>query len=137
MSAPPVRTTDVRLWYVATPYAKFAAGREAAWRMACEEAALLMREGVRVFCPIAHSYPIAMFGKILPTDHDFWMAVDRPFMEACGGIIVVMANGWRQSRGVAEEMTHFANANKPTIYMKPGIVPAGLLKPLPVLDGVS
>lgn len=125
-----------RLYYLATPYAKYAQGVEAAWKMACEQAALLMLESVAVFCPIAHSHPIAMFGKIESRDHVFWMAVDRPMMDACDALIIVKAPGWGKSEGMGHELATFTKANKPVIWMEPGIVPNGLNRTLPHVERI-
>ena len=76
-----------------------------------------MRAGVPVFSPIAHSHPVAHY---LPRenriDHDFWMRVDGPMMEAASGLIVVLVEGWSESKGVAEEIKRFDAAGKQAIY---------------------
>lgn len=110
----------MRFWYLATPYTNYPEGRHAAFEMACDCAARLVLEKVGVFCPIAHSHPIA--DHLMPhhaTDHDLWMGVDQPFMEAAVGLIVVKADGWQESRGVTKEIEHFTAACKPIIYWHP------------------
>ena len=44
-------------WYLASPYSKYPEGTQAAFEMACWQAGLLIRAGVPVFSPIAHSHP--------------------------------------------------------------------------------
>lgn len=56
-------------YYLATPYSRYAAGIEAAFQAASEQAAILVRHGIPVFCPIAHTHPIAIHGDIDPFDH--------------------------------------------------------------------
>lgn len=117
--------TDPRhgYWYVATPYSKHPRGTESAYREACEATALLIRAGITVFSPIAHSHAIAIYGGIDPLDHELWMRVDRPMVDAACGCIVVEMDGWQDSRGVAVEIELFSTAGRPIIHMTPGVVP--------------
>ena len=105
--------------YLATPYSKWPAGIEDAYRMACREAARLMRAGVPVFCPIAHTHGVAIHGGIDPLSHEIWLAADRPLMDAACGLIVVRAQGWEESYGIAEEIKVFKAAGKPILYIDP------------------
>lgn len=102
--------------YLATPYTNYPDGHQAAFDIACLIAADLMASGVNVLSPIAHSHPIAMQG-IDNVDHEFWMNVDRPFMDAARGLIVAKIPGWQVSRGVTEEIAHFVKSGKPIVYL--------------------
>ena len=114
-------------WYLASPYSKYSAGIFAAYADACQQAALLVRAGVPVFSPIAHSHGIAEFGEIDPADHEIWLPADAPFMDAAHGIVVCKLPGWDKSRGVQHEIDVFQSADKPVVYMEPGVVPEVLL----------
>ncbi len=103
-------------WYLATPYRSHPAGRPWAHDDACQVAAFLMGEGVKVFCPIVHGHILTYFG-LDPTDHEFWMKMDRPFMDAASGIIVAQLPGWEDSVGIAEEIDRFKDMNKHVVYM--------------------
>lgn len=105
-------------WYLATPYTKYPLGREAAFEMACRVTAELLRRGVAVFSPIAHSHPVATIGGIAPDDHAFWIGSDLPMMQAACGLIVLCAEGWRQSRGMAAEVETFSAMGKPIVYLR-------------------
>lgn len=111
------------LWYVGTPYSKFPAGLDAAFEMACEQTALLAEHEIPVYSPIAHSHPIAKYCKVSPTDHDFWVKFDAPMVALATGLIVIMADGWRQSRGLGHEIDAFIAARQPVVWMKPGVLP--------------
>ena len=115
-------------WYLASPYSKYPEGTQAAFEMACGQAGLLIRAGVPVFSPIAHSHPISEHGGINPLDHDIWLPADKPFMDAARGCIVVMADGWQESYGVKFEIDTFYHAGKPFVFMQPGVVPAAVLR---------
>lgn len=113
----------MRYFYLASPYSKFPTGLDAAFSLACANAALLVKAGVKVFSPIAHSHPVAQVGGIDPLDHEIWLPADAPFMRNAHGLIVLRASGWQDSHGIAEEMNAFKAAGKPIIYMDPGVVP--------------
>lgn len=110
-------------WYLATPYSKFPGGIDKAFEAACREAALLIRNGIPVYCPIAHTHPIAMVGEINPYDHDIWLPADGPFMDAARGLIVCQLPAWDTSYGIAEEINVFTAAKRPIVFMTPGVVP--------------
>lgn len=107
------------LSYMASPYSRYHAGLEAAYTMACRAAAVLMKRGHRIFCPIAHSHPIAIHGDIDPLDWEFWAKQDGDMMKACNGLIVVQMQGWDQSIGVADEIAAFQWQGKPVIHVHP------------------
>lgn len=85
------------------------------------EAALYIKAGIPVFCPIAHSHPIAVHGAVDAFDHDIWRPADRPMMNAAVGLIVVRMESWEQSRGIAMEIEAFRAAGKPIVYTEPGV----------------
>jgi hypothetical protein len=108
-------------WYLATPYSKYHAGIETAFVLAAQTAASLVRAGIPVYSPIAHTHPIAVHGQIDPLDHGIWLPADEPFMRAACGLIVLCAQGWKESRGIAHEIEQFAG--RPIVYMDPGTIP--------------
>lgn len=110
-------------YYLATPYSKYPAGIDAAFRDACLNAALLIRAGIPVFSPIAHTHPIAMEGEIDPFDHSVWLEADKAFMDAAKAIIVCQMEGWETSYGVRVEIEEFQQAGKPVYYMTEGVLP--------------
>lgn len=117
----------MKFWYLATPYSKFPAGIEAAFVVACQAAALLIRAGVRVYSPIAHTHPIAVHGGIDPYAHEIWLPADEPFMDAARGLIVLRAESWEKSYGISKEIEHMQKLGLTIIYMDPGTVPDELL----------
>jgi hypothetical protein len=114
-------------YYCCSPYSKYPAGRDAACEAVAAQAALLIAAGVPVFVPITHSHPVSGYLSPGVDTHETWMAIDRPFMQAAKGAIVVMLNGWETSRGVLEEIAYFRDAGKPVHWMEPGDVPLAVL----------
>lgn len=118
-----------QLWYLASPYSRFPHGIEAAFRLACEQTAFLIRHRVRVYSPIAHSHPVAIHGGINPYDHSIWLPADKPFMLAATGLIILRAESWEKSVGIEHERNYFALRQRPIVYMDPNILPAELAIP--------
>lgn len=110
------------LWYVATPYTACPDGLERGHTRAYLALRALLERGVRAFCPIAHTHAA---GHPLSQDHEFWMAVDRPFMDRCDGLLVLRQPGWKESRGVTEEIQTFAKAGKPIHFSDDPNISAG------------
>lgn len=113
-------------WYLATPYSCYRAGITEAFEEACRVSACLIRSGVRVFCPIAMTHPIAIHGGIDPLDHTTWMPQDRPLMDSATGLIVCEMPNWESSKGIREEVNIFHAADKPIM---------GLAWPVTNLEG--
>ena len=78
----------------------------------------LMRSGVLVFSPISHSHPIAEAGE-LPLGWDFWEQFDRAHLSNCHKVIVLMLDGWRDSKGVAAEIAIAEEMGLPVEFMEP------------------
>lgn len=112
-----LRNINGGYWYLCSPYSRYPAGIEEAFRDVCRAAAHLIGQGVRVYSPIAHTHPIAIHGEIDPYAHDIWLPADAPFMNAAHGLIVCMMDTWRESYGIGVEIEEFAKAHKPVFYM--------------------
>lgn len=115
-------------YYLGSPYSKYPEGIDVAWEDVCVEAALLIKNGIHVYSPIAHCHPIAQLGKIDPYDHAIWLPEQQPMMYAAKGLIILKMAGWEESVGLKHEFQYFADTGKPVIYMEPGTVPGELLK---------
>lgn len=105
-------------WYLASPYSAYPFGLGAAHYEASRAAATLVRQGIPVFSPIAHSHPVAMHGQIPPEDHSIWLPADRPFMDAAHGVLVLALTGWDRSHGVKHEIEVFQAAGKPVMILQ-------------------
>lgn len=106
-------------WYLATPYSKYPLGQEQAFADACRQAAMFIKAKVPIFCPIAHTHPIAIHGGLDELDLDIWMPADKALMDAACGIIVCMLPTWRISRGITYEVGHFKEMGKPVFHIEP------------------
>ena len=118
----------MKYWYLASPYSKYKDGIEAAFTEICKQSGLLIKSGVPVYCPIAHTHPIAINSGMDPYDHEIWLKVDQPLIDSSYGMIVCMMDGWDQSYGINHEIEEFTKAKKTIIYMEPGKVPEEILE---------
>lgn len=108
------------LWYTATPYTRYIKGWHGAYIDACKIAARIqVRYGVIIFCPIAHCHGMTIHGELPPVDPKFWEDFNRPYIAACGGLIVAKLEGWDHSSGIAGEIRDFRAAHKPILYCDP------------------
>jgi len=105
--------------YVGTPFTKFRGGLDAAYRVAVTVTARLTAAGIAAYSPIVHTYPLSTAGAPDYLDHDFWLAADVPFMDAAGALLIVKAEGWDESYGIAIEARHFRKAHKPVVHATP------------------
>ena len=111
-----------RYFYLATPYSKYPEGIEAAFRDACRVTARLIRAGVPVFSPIAHTHPVAVYGDIDPLDHSIWLPADAPMMKGAWGLIVAHLDSWATSYGIKVEIEEFAKAGKPICHLEEDVL---------------
>jgi hypothetical protein len=114
-------------WYLATEYSKYPEGLDEAYNMALYHMSILMKAGVNVYCPIVHNHEVSKTG--LPTDHDYWMAVDLPMLKHAYGCIVVKTPTWETSSGIRHEIDYCKKHARIVIYMEPGKVPSQFTEP--------
>lgn len=107
------------LIYLATPYSKYAAGMEQAFRDAASIAAVLVLKGVKVYSPICHTHPIAVHGGIDPLSHNIWLPFDEAMMNVCEALVVVKMQGWEDSYGINYEIDYFTEDHKMAFYLDP------------------
>lgn len=105
------------LAYLATPYSLRNLRR--AHVEACAIAGTLMRAGIHVICPIAHTHHIAFYGGIDRLDHKFWLEQNQPMLERCDVLIVACLDGFAKSKGIAHEVDTFIKVGKPIFDLDP------------------
>lgn len=108
-----------KLIYLATPYNHpDPAVRELRFVLACSIAGHLMRDRVYLFCPIAHTHPIALQGN-LPYGWDYWQEYDRLMLAACDELWIVQMDGWERSEGIKGEIEIAKGLGKRVFYLDP------------------
>jgi hypothetical protein len=104
--------------YLASPYSHpDPAVRQKRFDAACRAAAALLRVGIPVFSPIAHSHPIAQHG--VPGTWAFWQRIDRQYLRHCRAVVVLRLPGWDMSVGVQAEVELARQWGIPVIEIDP------------------
>ena len=89
--------------YLASPYSHDdPAVMEQRFHDVCKVTAQLIKAGLNVFSPIAHSHPLVEYGA--PTDWKSWERVDLDILGRCDGIAVLELEGFSASVGVHAEV---------------------------------
>lgn len=108
--------------YICSPYsAADPAVRQWRFEVVCRATATMLKAGLITISPIVASHPLVAHG-LDALDHEFWMRVDRPLLDACTAVAVLMLPGWRESKGVAEEIRIAKASGKPITYIDPATV---------------
>ena len=103
--------------YLASPYYhKDPKVRESRFIAACKKAGELMNQGYFIYCPIAHSHPIAVQCE-LPKDWSFWEQYDTEYIKWVNEVWVVMIPGWDQSTGIKAETEIAEKMGKPVRFI--------------------
>ena len=105
--------------YLASPYSDIdPAVRHQRYKAVCRIAGRLMEGGIVVFCPIAHSHAVGDVLDVREAEHEFWMRQDIPFLARASKLVVAMLPGWKQSRGVSEEIYFAIRRGIPVEYLE-------------------
>ena len=107
------------LIYLATPYSKYPGGLQKAFEDASKLAARLLVNHIKVYSPIAHTHPIAIYGELNPLDHSIWLPFDEAIMRVSQALLVAEMEGWKESYGVYQEIKIFTRDGKPVHYLNP------------------
>lgn len=117
------------LIYLASPYtSKDLRLREKRARQVAKVAGKLILEGYNVFCPIAHSHFVAEHSEVeaaCETEegyensevHRMWMRVDLSLLDKCDELCVLMLEGYKESKGVQEELAVARLSGMPITYL--------------------
>ncbi len=102
--------------YLASPYNhEDAAVRQLRYEQVSEYCAQLMQLREIVYCPIAHSHPIAeVWG--LPKDEAYWRQANFAMLRPAEGLWVYKIAGWERSKGVAAEVEFAHSIGMPVLW---------------------
>ena len=115
------------VWYLATPYSKWAGGIDDAAHRAALIATTLHHQGLVVFSPIVHSHALCVadreagLHRLDALSHDYWLKLDKAHAAASCGLIVAMMEGWRESAGIRREIAWYKQEfkTKPRFQLDP------------------
>ena len=102
--------------YLASPYSDSeVAVREQRFEAACAATAALIHAGHQVYSPIVHGHPLTHHR--IPGDWTFWEPHARWHLERCDELVVLILDGWEQSKGVQAEIDRAKKLGKPVRYL--------------------
>lgn len=106
--------------YLASPYSHAdPAIREQRFVAACKAAAKLMLAGDVVLSPIAHSHSIETLGIGHVQSGGFWKTQDVPLLRHADKLVVLMLDGWQESKGIEWEIEMATALLMPVEYLEP------------------
>ena len=78
-------------------------------------AAKLCSEGIVAFSAITYGHTLLGFHE-MPSDWEYWKNFCLSFLEHCDELLVYKMPGWRDSRGLLEEIEYAKANNKKITY---------------------
>jgi len=108
----------MNLIYLASPYSKYPYGRDKAFFRVCKKAGELMKQGLNIFCPIAHSHAIEKIAFDKAETGEFWLKQDFAVLENCDKLFVYKMPGWEDSLGVKAEIAYAETLEIPIEYIE-------------------
>jgi Domain of unknown function (DUF1937) len=122
MERPKMVLANLRVYsflYLATPYSKYQGGLQRAFEDAAKLTARLLINHIKIYSPIVHTHPIAVYGELNPLDHSIWLPFDEAIMRVAPALLVAEMEGWKESYGVDQEIKIFGRDGKPIHYINP------------------
>jgi hypothetical protein len=105
--------------YLGSPYSRpNPVVREARFQAVCQAAAHLMKAGLHVFSPIAHTHPISLAGS-LPDDWEYWQYYDEAMLSTCRAFVSLRLEGWEESTGLRNELKIATRLKLATFHTNP------------------
>jgi len=80
-------------------------------------AGCIMTNGVNVFSPITHSHSIATIAGLPQLEQDFWLELDKWYVERCDAVAVHDMRGWDKSVGVKREIRWAKEMGKEIVFV--------------------
>lgn len=80
--------------------------------------AAFMSTGVNVYSPIVLCHPTALEYN-LPTDAKFWENYNNNTIRRCDALWVLCLDGWKESKGVTEEIKFAKLLNLQILFISP------------------
>jgi hypothetical protein len=107
-----------KLYYLASPYthANKDLMQERYDRVNHFAAKLIIKRGINVIEPICTGHVKVKFN--MPVTFEYWKERDHMYIRHSDAVIVYMLDGWKESRGVQEEIKYAQSLNKPIYYLK-------------------
>jgi hypothetical protein len=107
------------LGYLASPFSRYGGGHHLAFKEIARISARFRCAGLFTYSPIAHLFPLSVYGELDPMDLALWAPHNHVMMERCDCLIVAHMEGWDASDGVKSEIEYFKKMDKPIFDLDP------------------
>lgn len=105
--------------YLASPYShEDPAVVEKRVQQTIECVATLLQQNKYVWSPIVHNHELAHRYN-LPTDAVFWFIFAMDFIRRADGLYVLTLPGWKESKGVRQELDFATDIRLPITFLLP------------------
>ena len=102
--------------YLASPYNSENVGVKLIRHLCAESAtAYIIEAGFSVYSPIVHMHFMAVNYNL--TDRIPWHHINRPLLESCSELWILMIDGWQESVGLTGEILLARELGKPERYI--------------------
>lgn len=86
--------------------------------------AWLLSRRIWYFSPVQYTHILALRFK-LPTDADFWWDYNRTMIDAHRAVIMLCIDGWKESKGMKQELEYAREHGLRVQYLVPAESPEG------------
>lgn len=105
--------------YLASPYTSPYEGlMDLRYEQVASFTVRLLLVGQPIYSPIVHCHYIAM-NYNLPREFEFWQHYNRQMLDASAKLFVYCLDGWKESRGVTEEIIYANHLGLHIVYWHP------------------
>lgn len=103
--------------YLASPYShEESAIQQRRFEQARTVTGWLIAQGKHVFSPIVHCHELTL-SHDLPGDASFWHDYNISFLRRSDQIYVLTLEGWKESKGVSQELRYAKMLNIPVTFI--------------------
>lgn len=96
--------------------------RLARFRAAAVAGGKLVDQGNLVYCPIAHSHPMANEISEDFLGHNYWMEMNNFYLSKSDILAILCIKGWQESEEIRHELELAHKLGKPAIYIPSSFV---------------
>ena len=113
------------LWYFAHPYTckdengnYVPEGEDANFNVCNYRSGRLLARGYNIYSPISHTHPIHRASPVFLArhEHELWYELDLDFIAKTDFTGIILAPGWKSSKGCMLEKETFEDQGKPVLY---------------------
>ncbi len=103
--------------YLASPYHETdIVQKQIHYVVASAACCYIVKQGFSIYNPIVHWHDISLTWNT-PLDLTHWNIFNKPFMDSCAEMWILMAGGWQESEAIKEETEYMRALEKPVRFV--------------------